>query len=178
MANEIERHGGPLTDEEKGAFLRAYVEHRFNFRAACEAVGRHFTTMYRHLRSDAKFRAAFEEVRGALGDVALAEAVRRAIDGVEKPVFHKGERVDTVVEYSDALLLAILRATRPEFRDAAKLELSGPDGGPIELRDEAQVAAKLAAILYAAKRRMLMGDAPDVIEGEIVDDKPSLEDLV
>src|SRR5690606_28660302 len=78
MANEIERHGGPLTDEEKGAFLRAYVEHRFNFRAACEAVGRHFTTMYRHLRSDAKFRAAFEEVRGALGDVALAEAVRRA----------------------------------------------------------------------------------------------------
>lgn len=45
---------------------------------------------------------------GAL-DALEAEAVRRALYGVEKPVFRGGEQVATVTELSDGLLTLLLK---------------------------------------------------------------------
>ena len=51
------------------------------------------------------------------------EARRRALQGVEKPVFREGRQVGTVTEYSDTLLIFLLKARRPEkFRDRARFE--------------------------------------------------------
>ena len=44
-----------------------------------------------------------------------AEADRRAVEGVVKPLFYKGQRLPVEVrEYSDVLLMFRLKALRPE----------------------------------------------------------------
>jgi hypothetical protein len=42
------------------------------------------------------------------------EARRRAIDGVEEPVFHRGKVVGHVNKFSDSLLTKLLEASDPE----------------------------------------------------------------
>ena len=41
------------------------------------------------------------------------EAWRRGLEGIVKPVFQRGVHVGDVREYSDTLLMALLRARRP-----------------------------------------------------------------
>lgn len=82
--------------------------------AAAEATG--FTlNAWRHYR---RINKAFEErVVDALEtgtDVLEDEARRRAATGTEKGVWYKGERVGAEREYSDQLLMFILRARRPD----------------------------------------------------------------
>jgi hypothetical protein len=47
-------------------------------------------------------------------DALEDEAVRRAVEGVIKPVFHQGKRVGTLRVFSDPLLMFLLRARRPD----------------------------------------------------------------
>lgn len=61
--------------------------------------------------------------------------------------------VATVKEYSDTLTIFLLKAHRPErFRDNSKLELTGANGGPVELTDS-DAAARLAKLMAAAEAR-------------------------
>lgn len=45
------------------------------------------------------------------------EIDRRAVDGIDKPVYYKGEKVDTVKEYSDNLLMFLRKKLDPSYRD-------------------------------------------------------------
>lgn len=42
-----------------------------------------------------------------------AEAFRRGVKGTEKPVFHQGVECGRIREYSDTLLITLLKANRP-----------------------------------------------------------------
>jgi hypothetical protein len=88
-------------------------------------------------------------------DVLEAEAVRRAHEGVTKPIFHGGKRAIDVVQnpvgsikwdetgkpigipaavrdYSDTLLIFLLKGRNPAaFGDRLKQEHSGPGSTPI-----------------------------------------------
>ncbi len=76
--------------------------------------------------SDSEFAAAWEKCLERAGEVLLNEARRRAVDGVEEPVFYKGEICGTVLKYSDALLSLLLKATFPDkFQDRSKVEHDG-----------------------------------------------------
>lgn len=79
-------------------------------------------------------------------DLALAEAldgveetmIARARDGVEKPVFFRGEQVGAIRQYSDALGMFILRAKRPEVY--ARIVVDAPARLPDEMTEaEARV---------------------------------------
>ena len=50
-------------------------------------------------------------------DTLDAEIDRRAVAGVVKPVFYKGEKVGTVREYSDNLLMFRRKKLDPSYRD-------------------------------------------------------------
>ena len=64
--------------------------------------------------------------------VLEAEALRRALKGTEKPVYQNGKQVGAIREYSDLLLIFLLKARRPTvYRENARLELTGVGGGPI-----------------------------------------------
>jgi hypothetical protein len=65
------------------------------------------------------------------------EAIRRAHEGILTPVFYKGNPTGVMREYSDALLMFLLRGFTPEkYRDRGSVEVSGPAGGPIAVTDK------------------------------------------
>lgn len=89
-----------------------------NARDSARAAGVDRATAYRHREKDEGFADAWEAALQDATDSLEMEARRRAVEGVEEPVFHKGERVGSVRRYSDTLLIFLLKAHRPEkYRD-------------------------------------------------------------
>lgn len=65
---------------------------------------------------DPEFGEAARFAYSELGcDYLEMEARRRAVDGVDKPVFHNGEQCGTVTQYSDTLLIFLMKARKPEL---------------------------------------------------------------
>ena len=94
--------------------------------AACKAAGISRSAAYDWRNDDAAFGKTWDEALEAGTDRLEDEAHRRAVEGVERPVFQQGRQVGSVREYSDTLLLALLKARRPErFKDRATFEHSG-----------------------------------------------------
>lgn len=58
------------------------------------------------------------------------EAIRRARDGVRKAVRHRGRIVGYETEFSDQLMMFLLKGLDPDTF-ASRTQLMGKDGGPI-----------------------------------------------
>ena len=56
-------------------------------------------------------------------------AIRRARDGVKRPVFYMGQVVGYVQEYRDGLLKFLLEAKRPAVYRSRNINVMRPDGG-------------------------------------------------
>lgn len=80
--------------------------------AAAAGIGR--STAYEWRDSDPEFKARWEEALEAGIDAMEDEAHRRAVEGVDEPVFYQGEVCGEVRKYSDTLLIFQLKARRPE----------------------------------------------------------------
>jgi hypothetical protein len=103
-----------LPPNTQAAFLAQLAESG-NVRRACRAIGRHPATLYKYRQRDPAFAALWDEtVAVAMDTVLEPEAVRRAVEGIEKPVYHLGEQVGTVREYSDTLLIFLLKGGKPD----------------------------------------------------------------
>lgn len=87
-------------------------------REACRAAVITPSAVYQHRNTDEDFRACWDRAVNRGTELLEQEAVRRAYHGTEKDVYYKGEVVGTAQEYSDSLLMFMLRARRPEvYRD-------------------------------------------------------------
>lgn len=87
-------------------------------------------TVYNWKESDAEFAKKWEVALNEASDLLEDEAKRRAYEGVKKPVYQGGKRVGYVQEYSDTLLIFLLKGAKPEkYRE--RFEHSGPGGGAI-----------------------------------------------
>lgn len=85
-------------------------------------------------REDPAFAADWDEAREQATEALEREAWRRAKEGWEKPVFQNGQQVGVMREYSNTLLIFLLKAQRPElYRENARVEISGPHGGAVPL---------------------------------------------
>lgn len=108
-----------------------------NIKAACKAakVGR--TAFYGRRETDAVFAKAVQEALEEATDDLELEARRRAKDGTQKPVYYQGLKCGVINEYSDTLMIFLLKAHRPEkFRDKVKVEHGGIGGGAIPHKHE------------------------------------------
>ena len=75
-------------------------------------------TAYRHRRLNAKFARRWDDACEQSYDAMELEARRRAVQGTERPIYHVGKKVGAVKEFSDNLLMFMLKASRPEkFRE-------------------------------------------------------------
>lgn len=80
------------TVKKKSAFLAAYaIRWRIGQAAVSAGVGRR--TVYEWLEQDPDFKAAFDESRLSNVEAMEEEATRRAVQGVQRLKFHKGELV-------------------------------------------------------------------------------------
>jgi len=100
------------------AFLAAFRE-TASVTAAAKAAGIGRDHHYRRLRKDPLYRAAFEEAEVVAAQTLEDEAVRRAMEGHDEPVFYQGKPTGyTVRRYSEGLLMMLLKGRRPErYRD-------------------------------------------------------------
>jgi hypothetical protein len=119
--------------EKDKVFLRALAASG-NVTKACEESGHDRVWMYQRRDRDPEFAAEWERAK-AYGVCGLEdEARRRAFDGWDEPVFHKGEATGVIRKFSDTLLIFLLKAARPEvYRDNSRVEVAGDGGGPLTI---------------------------------------------
>ena len=73
-----------------------------------------------------EFSDAWDEAIEVAADEMVHEARRRAMSGVEKPVgWYQGVSGGIVREYSDTLLMFLIKAHRPEYRDKIENKITG-----------------------------------------------------
>lgn len=118
---------------KKEAFLAAYAQ-LGNVSAAAIAAKCSRRDHYRWLKDDTGYKARFDDAHKEACENLEAEARRRAVEGVEEPVFHKGQVCGTIRKYSDTLLIFLLKGAVPEkYRE--RFEHSGPGGGAIVIEE-------------------------------------------
>lgn len=106
------------------AFLDAYSE-TCNISRAANVADVARQRHYIWLESSEEYSAAFAAVKEQAADSLEDEAVRRAHEGVEKPVTIAGKR-EVVREYSDTLLIFLLKGLRPEkYRERSEVKVPG-----------------------------------------------------
>ena len=111
-------------DTWRPQFIEAF-RNTGNARAACEAANISYDTAFGARQRSAEFRQQWEVARDEACDVMEAEAWRRAVLGTEKPVYHQGEVVGAVKEYSDVLLIFLLKANRPQkYRERVSVDVT------------------------------------------------------
>lgn len=130
------------------AFLAALAETGIVTRAA-EAAGVETSTVYSLREVDEAFADAWRIARESAADRMEAEALRRAVDGVDEPVFGSGGvgvgsvKVGSIRRYSDTLLIFLLKGIRPDkYRE--RRELSGKVDGSLEVKNIADLVAAVA----------------------------------
>lgn len=73
---------------------------------------------------DPVFRGAMLEAKLRFAESLESEAHRRAVIGVKKDVYYKGDVVGEVTEYSDQLLTTLLKANMPDkYRERVDVNL-------------------------------------------------------
>jgi hypothetical protein len=121
--------------------------------AAAHVAGIHRHTAYDFRAIDADFAKAWDDAYEEGTDVLEQEAFRRAAEGVEKPVFQGGVLVGTVREYSDHLMLALLKARRPQhFRERVSVDQRIEVMPPGERLSRARAAGETPELEAAIER--------------------------
>lgn len=113
---------------KKRAFLAEYSQCG-NVSRAARAAGVCRTTIYDWLERDEKFSMAMKLAEAEATEVLEEEARRRAVDGTAKPVYQGGQLVGHVQEYSDTLLIFLLKGLKPEkYRERYDVKHGGSVG--------------------------------------------------
>lgn len=118
------------------AFLAAYAECG-NVRAASRAAKVSDHSHYVMWRDDANYQEAFKLAHELACDALEFEARRRAVEGTKRGIWYKGRMVGTEFEYSDALLMFLLRAERRAKFNPSKE--TPPDGQAVQYWPKAYV---------------------------------------
>jgi len=85
-------------------------------------------THYDWLRKDPEYRAQFEAATDQAAQALEDEAVRRAYEGIDKPVYQMGKQVGVIREYSDTLLIFLLKGLRPaKYRERYDVAVEAGD---------------------------------------------------
>jgi hypothetical protein len=96
-------------------------------RTAADVAGTTIRQVNKLREESTEFDLACKDAEEMSSDTLELEARRRAVDGVEKGVYYKGERVDTQIEYSDTLLTTLLKGRRENvFGDKRKISFNEP----------------------------------------------------
>lgn len=100
----------------------------------CKSVGVSPSTHYAWLESDPEYAAAIDTAHKLFCESMEEEADRRAMAGRDKEIYHRGELVGTVKEFSDLLLIFRMKGEMPEkYKDRVANEHSGPGGAAIQM---------------------------------------------
>lgn len=120
-------------DRKKEIFLEELAQ-SCNVKTACEVAGIDRKTAYVWKDEDTDAGRAFANAwKCALADGCdemHKEARRRAVDGCPETVYWQGMPVGEKINYSDTLLIFLMKAHQPDVYGDRRI-LTGPGGGPV-----------------------------------------------
>lgn len=120
------------TPKKRAAFLESLKE-TCNITKACELSGLARRSAYDWREDDEDFAADWQKALDVAADLLEEEAVRRAKEGTCKPVYQGGQLVGHIQEYSDTLMIFLLKGAKPKkYMDRLVQEVTGKDGGPLQ----------------------------------------------
>lgn len=123
-----------------------------NVSRAAEVAQIQRKTIYERRNSDPEFEKDVQAAFEVATDKLEAEARRRAVEGVEEPVFHQGVEVARVRKYSDSLLGLMLKGNRKKYATTAT-EVANAPGETFKVEESpTEIARKLAFVLGAGLR--------------------------
>jgi hypothetical protein len=167
--SELEECGEYKTlQHKKRTFLAAFAE-TGNISAASRLTGISRQAHYEWMESDPDYPAMFKSADQQAAEALETEARRRAVQGTLKPVFYKGEECGTVQEYSDTLLIFLLKGAMPEKYSE---RFQGVVDHHISV-DDLPVADRRSRLIDILSRRQL----PSIIdvESQPTEDEPDAE---
>ena len=138
-----------FTKKRQEQFLKLLAE-TANVAESADLVGIDRSTAYLQRKKNPEFAADWDDAIETAVEAMEAEAYRRAVKGTNKPVFHKGEECGVIKEYSDTLLIFLLKAHRPQ-KYIEKLQIAGDPEKPIEFR--AGISPQLAELVSKITNR-------------------------
>jgi hypothetical protein len=138
MANRLK-----VTTEKKAVFLDMVVKTGGNVTKAAKAVGLAPKSLYEHRNKNDAFRSAWDEAVKQGADLLIEEAMRRAVKGVLDPVYQGGFCVGHKRQYSDSLLMFLIKGRRPEFKDSANIAINNHTETNVTLTVEERVKQRV-----------------------------------
>ena len=97
---------------------------------ACSYAGVSFETVRKFRKENLAFQEAWDQALEIFREGLESEALRRALDGWDEPVYQKGELVGTIHRHSEKMMEMLLKANIPEkYRENIKLDANISTGG-------------------------------------------------
>ena len=107
---------GKFTAERLEEYLELLRQTGLKIRSA-KAVGLDVSSMKRYRKENPDYDDRVEEAVSEYRESIESEIKRRAMEGIDSPVFYKGELVNTQKQYSDRLLELHAKRHIPAYRD-------------------------------------------------------------
>jgi len=121
-----------ISAPKKRAYLLALSRTGVILRA-CKAAEISHALPWVWRQDDEVFVLLEQQARKLGAEVLVQEAYRRAVEGIDKPIYYEGKRVDTLREYSDTLLIFLMKGALPDiYRE--RYEISGDKSRPLTVQ--------------------------------------------
>lgn len=147
-----------FTSRKRKRFLEV-LAHTASVTEAAREVGLTRAQVNQIYNQDKKFALSWWSAIDEAVDVLELEARRRALEGTEEPVLYHGKECARIRRYSDSLLMALLKAERPDkYKDRVTSELSGELRGGVLAVPQTLDPAAWAEITMEYQRRLASGD--------------------
>ncbi len=150
---------------KKREFLSAYGKYG-TVLAAVQVAGVSYQTHFNWLHSDDKYPQLFECAKAIFSDRLDDEVFRRAVRGVEQPVFYCGKEVGKIRKYSDILLIFAAKGAMPNKYNTERREISGRGGGNIQVDHKHEHTVNLC---YENKEKLLTDIAAEINRRRAID---------
>jgi hypothetical protein len=121
MTRDITTAPALVTKTQQDLFLQSYRTHGL-FTKASQVAGITKSQIEKYCQAQTadaeQFQLNVQEAAAQWADTIEAEVTRRAIDGVQKGIYYKGQWVADETVYSDSLLLKLIEVRNPDFAKA------------------------------------------------------------
>lgn len=126
------------------------IRQGYTLKRGAEVAGTTYNTLLGWRQNDPLFAAEVAEAMLEGNDRLHEEAVRRAAEGVQEPVFYQGQVSGYITRYSDRLLEFLMSHRDKQFRSTQDINIRTPDG--VDVRS-VTLTADEASELYGAIMR-------------------------
>jgi hypothetical protein len=104
---------------------------------ACDVAGIHENVVKERAKAEPTFKMMLEQAYRMMNDALEYEAMRRAVEPNERPVFQRGEMVGVIKEYDTKHLEWLLERRMPErYHIPTRIEFAGDGEGVLNFKLE------------------------------------------